>query len=81
MRHIDARRKTPFGSWVHRYTPRRLRADLEVAGHPLTVQSVYDWLAGRTNPRPDVARAITRLSDGELGLTDVYRHRDDLERS
>lgn len=77
-RAVPSRRRTPFGRWVDRYRVARLITDLAALKHPVTHQAVYQWIGGKTRPRPDVAMAIARLSDGEIGIADVYRHQSDL---
>lgn len=46
---------------------------------PVTVVSVYNWIAGRFYPRPAYAKRIVELSGGSLTLDQVYQHRDQVQ--
>ena len=77
--HRDARRwSTPFGKWVSAYTVRRLIADLGERGVGVTLHAPYDWLSGRTRPRPSRAVAIADLSGGRITLDEIYRQRAEI---
>jgi len=76
----DPRRwKSKFGRWVKRYGVSRLAADLGRSATPITSHAIYEWISGHSAPRPERARAIARLSRGQLCLDDVYHHRERLQ--
>lgn len=51
----------------------RLVAALSVhLGYRLTTWTVYHWLSGLREPRPEHARALVELSGGRLTFSDLY---------
>jgi hypothetical protein len=72
--------RTRFGEFVSSYTVARLVHDLGAAGAPVTISSVYHWVAGR-EPRLRTARIIVDLSGGALTLDDVASQRRRIEAS
>jgi len=67
--------RTPFGRWVRSYGVNRLCDALGRAGHPVTPHAVYQWVGGRTFPRPEHAIALAGLSGGEVGIAQIYVRR------
>ena len=75
LRRDPRRWRTSFGRWVHTYGVGRLCDQLTRAGQPVTPHAVYQWVGGRTTPRPDRASAIVRLSRGEVSVSAIYGQR------
>ena len=71
----DGRWRTRFGSWVGRYTVKRIAAEMAARGDPITVKACYGWLSGMTVPRAERAMAMVKISGGRIRLEDVFRHR------
>lgn len=63
----ESRWQSDFGRWVDEFEVGRLAQALGV-----TPQAVYHWVAHRTGPHPDRARAIVGLSRGALTLESIY---------
>ncbi len=77
----DPRRwQTPFGRYVARRGVSWVVGRLEAEGLPVTPFAVYHWVAADTAPRPPLARAMVRTSDGALTLGDIYGHREQLSQ-
>ena len=58
------------------YGTQRLVTALHACGHPLTPNTVYNWLAGVSVPRVETAAVIARLSRGRVRPADIIEHRD-----
>ena len=60
---------TAFGRWVKRYTVTKLAGALQISRN-----AIHAWF--RVNdpviPRPDKARVILHLAEGELHYEDIY---------
>jgi hypothetical protein len=80
MQREPRRWRAPFARRVQKYGVRRLTADLQDSGHPVTIKAVYDWVSGRCIPRPDTALAMTRLAGGRFQIGEIYAHREQLLR-
>lgn len=75
--------RTPLGKWVRRYGAAELAHELGLGAHQPTkhrAQAVYQWISGRTVPRPDHALRIVSLSRGKVRLEDIYAQREALLR-
>jgi len=71
---------TPFGQWVGRYTPSRIAQELAKRGDPISPRLPYEWVEGRSRPRPERALTLVELSGGILALDDVFRHGQEVRR-
>lgn len=67
---------TKFGRWMGSYGVRNLASALSASGCPITPVAAYEWLAGRSSPRPQTAAQIQRLSGGIVRPEDIAAHRD-----
>jgi hypothetical protein len=68
--------ETPFGRFVSEYGVPALARDLTAQGEPVIPSSIYKWMAGVCNPRPQLARKLVTLSEGQLSLEAIFEHRD-----
>jgi hypothetical protein len=80
VRRKPAQWRNSFAQWIRTYTVRRLVRDLEAEGIRLSVVAVYQWIAGRTFPRPRTAAAIVRISGGRVTFEQIYPQRRVLSR-
>jgi len=76
LRRARRRWSTPFARWLDGVGVRTVAGTLNVR-----VQSVYEWLAGRTSPDFDKRRALVRLSEGRLTSETIDRHREEVTRT
>lgn len=73
MRRVPRRWRTPLGRWLVDFGVRRLADELRAAGHPITPNAVYKWVAGDVAPRPAHARVISRVSRGRVPIESIYK--------
>jgi hypothetical protein len=66
---------TPFGRFVSEYGVPALARDLTARGAQVLPASIYKWVAGSTEPRPQMARMMRELSRGRLSFDAIYMHR------
>ena len=78
-RRAERRWSTRFGSFIDFYSVKGLLAALKARGLPLDKFTLYGWLSGDRDPRPNHALALVEISRGSLSLDDVYSHRRSLE--
>ena len=67
---------TDFGRFVSEYGVPALARDLSAQGAPVIPSSIYKWMAGVCNPRPQLARQLVSLSAGRLSLEAIFSHRE-----
>lgn len=65
-----------FGRFVSDYGVPALVRDLAAQGEPVIPSTVYKWMAGAAQPRPQLARTLVALSGGALTLDAIFSHRD-----
>jgi hypothetical protein len=78
VRSTDGRWETTFGRFVSTFGPDALAARLSV-----NTQTVYEWVAGETVPRPERAFRIQSLAEQtglRLSVSAIYEQRALLTR-
>lgn len=76
MRRYPLRWDTAFGKWVGAFTVSRVVVDLRREGYPLTTGAVYHWVAGRAVPALPLAKALVRISQGQVSFDDIAAHKE-----
>lgn len=67
-----------FGRFVSEYeggVP-ALARDLAAQGEPVIPSTIYKWMAGAAQPRPQLARTLVALSGGALTLEAIFSLRE-----
>ena len=67
---------TDFGRFVSGYGVPALARDLAAQGEPVIPSTIYKWMAGAAQPRPQLARVLVGLSRGGLTLEAIFSHRE-----
>lgn len=80
MRRRDSRRQTKFGSWIQGFGVSRLVSELRQSGFQIHCTAVYHWIDGSVAPRAPLAIRLVELSAGELSMSAIYSHRDELSK-
>lgn len=73
-------RTNDLGPFVARFKASGLVRESVRRGIPVTISTVYGWVAGRHTPRPEHVLMIHELSGGAVTCEQILRHRSIVTR-